>query len=563
MSQGTITLNMFDRLALTFGRALKAAPPQPGALYPPNRGGGASYPISFPGWEEWYRQYGGNAGQRDEATAKIAVGSPWVFRGVQAIANEVSTSTVVVKRRAGDAGDEDIENHPFEQLWEKPNPFFGRGNLMMFWAWQLVLSGEAYLYMRPVNGQLTEIWPIPSWMIEPIPDAQQFISGYVFRSGESDRATRIDSRFICYSRLPHPFDPRRGLSPLVALMTDVEGDLGMGRWNKNFFSKENAAPEGMISVPATMEDADIARVRQEISDFFSSGARRVAVARAGDLTWTAFGRSQKDMEFLEGRRFTAGLVDTVLGIPEGYWSKDATRANSEGAKATFIENAIWPKLVMLAEDLNSQVMPLWYGADERATFDDIRPRNRATELAEFGALVPVLTVNELRSRYDYDALPDSDPRGAMFVAEITKGAPLPATPASAITEDALAAQEAEAGVDAAEAAPEGAGEAMDAAPTDDALPPADDAPEDVAALKAAERRAWQRKALNKGPAARFETKHLTDDEARQIRDALAGATDATAIKAAFAVKAQDIEALIDGEWAPAIKWARIAMKEGE
>jgi HK97 family phage portal protein len=558
MTQGSIQPNMFDRLALAFGRALKAAPPTPGALYAPRNGRSAAGPISFPGWDEWYQQYG-QQGQRDEATAKTATTSPWVYRGISAIANEVSTSTVVVQRRV-EAGDEDIENHPFELLWEKPNPFMGRGYLMQFWAWQLLLSGEAYLYMRPIAGQLGEIWPIPSWMIEPIPDGQAFIKGYAFRANQDSDPIRIDSRFVCYSRLPHPFDPRRGLSPLAALMVDVEGDLGMARWNKNFFSKENATPEGLIAVPRETEDADLQRVRQEIADFFSSGTRRVAVARAGDLVWTAFGRSQKDMEFLEGRRFTAGLVDTVLGIPEGYWSKDATRANSEGAKATFIENAIWPKLVMLAEDLNSQVMPLWYAADERATFDDIRPRNRAVELQEFAALAPVLTVDELRQRYDYE--PIGDVRGLMLIAEITKAAAIPTTPASVEIEDALAAMEAEvADEEVMPAAEEAAPPAAEESPPEDmALPPAEDAPEAVEALKAAERRAWERKALKRGAAVKFVPEHLTDEEAAAIRAALAEAQDAGAIKAAFAVKAVDIEALIDGEMAAAMQWARLALK---
>ncbi len=558
MTQGSIQPNFFDRLALAFGRAYKAAPPNPGALYADRRGRGAAGPISFPGWDEWYQQYG-QQGQRDEATAKEAITSPWVYRGCSAIANEVSTSTVIVKRRVDD-GDEDVDNHPFEMLWEKPNPFMGRGFLMQFWTWMLLLSGEAYLYMRPVGGQLAEIWPIPSWMIEPIPDGTAFIKGYAFRSREGQDALRIDARFICYSRLPHPFEIRRGLSPLVALMTDVQGDLGMGRWNKNFFSKENAAPEGLISVDKDILDEDLQRVRQEMADFFSSGTRRVAIARAGDLAWQAFGRSQKDMEFLEGRRFTAGLVDTVLGIPEGYWSKDATRANSEGAKATFIENAIWPKLVMLSEDLNSQVMPLWYAADERAEFDDIRPRNRAVELQEFAALSPVLTVDELRSRYDYESI--GDVRGKMLIAEITKAAAIPTTPASVEIEDAMAAMEAEAGLEeeapAEDAIPEPAPVAEDMA-----LPPEEGAPEAEAALKAAERRAWERKALRRGAGVKFVAEHLTDEEAAAIRAALDGAQDAAAIKAAFAVKADDVDSLIAGEWGEAVKWARLALKEGE
>jgi HK97 family phage portal protein len=551
--QGTYyNRNILHRL----GDALNAfkAAPSPAQLYPPNQSVQTGF-LTFPGWPWIEKNTPG--GQRDEANARLAIKNPWVYRNVNAIANEVSTAELVMQRRVGEET-EDEDNHPLEVLWESPNPYMGRGFLMQFWSWMLLLSGEAYFYFLPAAGGLAEIWPIPSWMMEPVPDAQTFIKAYAFRARADTAPILIEPKYICYSRLINPFDIRRGLSPLVAALVDIAGDNAMAAWNANFFSKENAAPTGIMSVPKDTLDVDIARIRMEMADFFGGSQRRVAVARAGDLAWTAIDRSQKDMEFLAGRQFTAKLIDTIFGIPEGYWAKDATRANSEGAKATMIENAVWPRLELLREDLNAQIVPLWYGADMRASFSDIRPRNRALELQEFSAYQAVLTVDELRALIDKKEI--GDPRGLMLVSEIGKGTPIPATPAAEETEAYLAEQEAAAMPEEEEPLPEDAG----ALPLDEETPPEEEGgaiPEEGEMVKALDMERWERKAIKslrrfKTAAVRFESDAIPLPEQERIRAALAGATTAEEVKAAF------VDDLLDTEWGAAMAWAKKAEVKG-
>jgi HK97 family phage portal protein len=556
---GTAPRNILHRLGDAF-QALKATP-NPSTLYPTRQSVQGGF-LTFPGWD--YLQQNQQQGQ-DEKNAKLATASPWVFRDISAIAREASVATLDVKQRASGA-DEDIENHPLEVLWENPNPFMGRAWLLQWWIWQLLLYGEAYLYIvTDATGQPAEIWPLPSLYLTPVPDDKKFIAAYLWKKPGASAGIRIDTRPVVYSRLPNPFDIRRGLSPLCAALIEIEGDQAMARWNKNFFSKENATPTGLIAMPKDSLDADVARVRMEIAEFFGgNGTRRVAVARAGDLAWTPFDRSQKDMEFLNARTFNQKLIDTIFGIPEGFWSKDATRANSEGAKATMIENAVWPHLVMLAEDLNAQLLPAYYEAGLRAEFADIRPRNRQIELEEIKTYQLFTTVNELRKRVDMDEL--DDPRGLMFVSEVNKGTPIPATPAGEMTEAYIAEQEA-----AVE-------EEMPA--EDEGALPAEEAPVEAVKGKtyplvfmgrdgkpesawepqgaAADLDRWERKAIKAVKAGRkatvpFTSAAIPESEQERIRAALAQARDVAAVKAAFA---EDTDALIDQEWDEALMWAK-------
>jgi HK97 family phage portal protein len=522
--------SIFDRLSAAFDAFKRGEPLEPGALQPPARSAIGGY-ISFPGWDQIERD-AMRQSHNDQSIARSALTSYLVYRSVNAISQELSASLLQVVRRNGEE-DEEVANHPFEVRWESPNPYMGRSFLMQYWTFQLLLTGEAYLYIIPGNGGIAELWPVPSWYIAPKPDPKLFIDGYLWQPDPQRQALKIPKEYIVYSRLPNPFDLRRGLSPLASIMTEVEGDLAMSRWNRAFFSTENAVPSGLISVPRDTLDTDMQRIRQEIFDFFGSGNRRVAVARSGDIEWKEFGRSQKDMEFLQGRQFTERAVLTAFGIPEGYFAKDATRANSEGAKATFIENAVWPKMVMLAEDLNSQLVDRYYPG-HRVVFEDIRPRNRAIEMEEFRTLSTVLTVDELRARFKYDSL--GDVRGAMLISEVDKQQPIVSTPADQIVQVSLA---------------------PDSEPEPDPEPePPDEpmAPEDELEAVKADLQRWERKAIKalkaRGRAAvGFSSAYIEHETADQIATGLKACTTAEEVRSVFVpfVKAVDFEELTPRE----------------
>src|SRR5512138_3788167 len=562
--------NVLHRLGDAWA-AFKAAPVDPGALYVPPQASNSTGWINWRGWDAFEKQ-GQNEAQRDRARARTAVTSPWVFADVQAIANEFSTAELIIKERKGDKL-EDVDNHPLEVLWESPNPHMGRSFVTAFWAWSYVLASRAYLYWVPDTSgtEIMEVWPVPPFMLRPIPDGRDFIRGYLFKSSADADGIVIPPEYITYSHSVNLFDARDGLSFLAAAMTEIDGDLAAGLWNKNFFDDNNGVPDGFLGLDVNALDQDVERVRFELRDFFGGTKRGLAVGRTGDLKYQEFGRSQKDMEFSQGREFASKIIGRTLGFPDGYWSDLANRANAEQARRTMISGAVWPLLVRLSEDMNAGVgiVKRWYGDQYRVEFKDIRPEDNDLKMRQLTTYQPFLIVNELRELIGQEPL--DDVRGLMLVAEITKGAPLPGTPAAQELEDAQAAKDEQAAQEQAAAIEAGTQPAPEEQPPPEAgAPPTGEAPPvegevapppeegAIVPMKAIDMERWERKAIKSLRRFRradvtFESNAIPLPEQVRIHDALKAADSVEAIKAAF--KGRDAtDTLLDDVDADARAW---------
>jgi hypothetical protein len=145
----------------------------------------------------------------------------------------------------------------------------------------------------------------------------------------------------------------------------------------------------------------------------------------GGVEWIRAASSQKDMEFLAGRKasrdelltlFAPGLASMI--------DVNATEANAVAGKETFVEFSMWPALSAVAEKATNDVLPA-YGEGQVGEFDDIRMTNRVADLAEQAEYAKTHTIDEIRAEYFGDK-PLGDERGLMLPAEITKPVPAPA-----------------------------------------------------------------------------------------------------------------------------------------
>lgn len=334
---------------------------------------------------------------------RLAITSSWVYSDIDLLSKEGGRPALEMYRREGEELEQELA-HPLELLLQRPNPFMSGKYLRMYtWLWWL-LRGEAYwLKVFDRTGDLAELWPIPASRMRPIPDAKKYIRAYGYTGRRGEPEQEIPAGQIVFFRFPNPFDYHRGLSPITAYAMALKTDLGAQKWNQGAFD-EGIPFRVILSVPENMTTSNITRLRQEIRDEFEQ-RKRMLVVRGGDLKAQELGVSHQDMEFLAGREFTREEIDRVYGIPAGFWAKEATRANSEAAEASFINYAVWPRVELFTEQINVQLVQPQYGEDYTLQAEDIRPRDRKLEMEEEAHQRGVWTFNQARAAQgdeDYD-----------------------------------------------------------------------------------------------------------------------------------------------------------------
>ena len=343
----------------------------------------------------------------------------WVQSVVGAVARTAATTAFSVSKMQGEDTNA-IENHPFELKLRRPNPLMSRFELIEATVSYYALTGNAYWWLnrKSETTEPDEIWVIPSHQIEPVPDEKMFISGYNYKTANGQDIP-IPRHEVVHFKMFHPLSPFVGMSPLEALAVTATGDIAMQQWNTNYFGKNNAKAPGALAFSDMIADDRWAKLKADIAEQHGGTNRQMMLLRntgQGGVSWIQMALSQKDMEFLAGRTFNKEEIYNTYG--PGYASitaVNATEANATAGKATFIEMAVWPRLVAISEKITNDLLPA-YGNDLVGEFEDIRISDRAMLLNEQQAAERVYTIDEIRQEY-YQLEPLPEGRGARLLSE--------------------------------------------------------------------------------------------------------------------------------------------------
>lgn len=255
-------------------------------------------------------------------------------------------------------------------VWNRPNAFMTRSELVEGGQQHVDLTGEGWLIVYRVAGVPVELWPVRPDRVFPIPSVTDFIAGYVYVSPDGEQVP-LRREDVIMLRWPSPLDIYRGQGPLPSLAGDLGNEQAQRAWSQSFF-ENSALPGGVIEVgvPLIDEQFDELVERWNAAHRGISNAGRVAVLEQGKFVPLAY--NQRDMQFVELRGLTKQAILDAYGFPKfGIGDvQDVNRASAEASKAYIAEAKTVPRLERWKGALNNDFL-LMFGADmpNRYEFD--------------------------------------------------------------------------------------------------------------------------------------------------------------------------------------------------
>ena len=293
---------------------------------------------------------------------------------VFACIEELSTSAAeprLVGVQKTSKGTEQVHDHPLLDLFEKPNPWMSRYDLIASMHMFRGVGGNAYLYKtRSAAGKVVELWPLRTDRVFVIPDKNMYIKGWEYRlEGETFLLPAAD---VIQWKTRNPLDDWYGLPPLAVCAERVDTDALMRSFTLSFF-RNAGVPAGLLQVTKQVNAAE----RQAIRDRLRSETggpqnwHQLMIMDNTEATYTPMGMplGQSGIVLPELDEISEARIGMAFGVPleligARLGMVHGNRSTMEAARGSFWDETLVPLYQELAACLTR-------GLIDEPGFDDL------------------------------------------------------------------------------------------------------------------------------------------------------------------------------------------------
>jgi HK97 family phage portal protein len=334
-------------------------------------------------------------------------GRPTRSKALQLVGDHVKRNTLIRQARDADRFRE-LPDHPLLDFLDAGCHRLTGLDVRALTQVYLDLKGEAFaLLERNALGMPVRQWPIPSHWVTELPKGPDGF--YEIRLGSLPK--KFPAADVLDLVIPDAYDPyKRGAGIGEALGDELDTDEYAAQFIKAFFYN-GALPDAIVAYP----EARAEQVKQIDAEWKAQlrGPRRAHQLKItnGKVDVHVLGRSFKDMELIELRKFERNTVVETFGTPPEVVGiiEDSNWAKARTADFLMGKYVVVPRAERQRAHFQAKLVPqfdprlvLWYESPV--------PEDRERQLEAAKAAPYALTLRQWNTLQDVDPVGDVDVR---------------------------------------------------------------------------------------------------------------------------------------------------------
>lgn len=320
------------------------------------------------------------------------------FRCVDVLATSVASLCFQYMRLKGGCFVEDT-NSPYHYLLNvQPQPEMSAVDFWTYAVQQILLDGNAYIYPRYIQGELTDLVLCRGVSHDAINGT------YTIADVWSGVCGTFEEKDILHLYL-HTRDGRTGVSVLEYARQTIGTAATGNEETENRFG-EGGMPRGLITNDhspnvgfAEYDDEELGNVAEDVTSQLRRNSIAALPGQAGFIPLTM---SSSDMQFLETRKFTVREICRFYGVHPSYVFDDTSNnyKSAEMANVAFLSMTLDPILKRIENEFTRKLVPRSLCCKRIFRFDrsglyDLDLDSKAAYYAKMMA-VGAFTVNDIR-----------------------------------------------------------------------------------------------------------------------------------------------------------------------
>lgn len=340
------------------------------------------------------------------------INSEVIYACVNLIANNVSRMPFVLYENT-ENGKVKADNDLATILKKRPNKFMTPSAFKKYIVVQMLVYGEAFVWIKTKNGRVVELLPLDSsWTkVEKLKGEYWVTTTY-----DNKQETLKYETVLHFRDTIKDYEGKTAISRVDVAIQKLNLIYKADKMVENLYSNGgNSVIKGAINTQETLSDASKLKLKQAFTNILNADGNGIAVLDSG-LTFSNFSSNSmtlQDQQFIDSQKYNREAVCSIFGVNSALIgaTENTNYSNLTMIQRQFIES-LTPILVNIEEEMSYKLVASF---DQDKYFIKINTNaalrdDAGTRASYYSSMINngIMTVEEVRNLEDMNYIPGTD-----------------------------------------------------------------------------------------------------------------------------------------------------------